>query len=53
MRFVFIISGKRCDCDCGVTTMAEDSLPSGRERKWLIVVLGKKLEKGLPYILHE
>ena len=19
MRFVFIISGKRCDCDCGVT----------------------------------
>lgn len=33
--------------------VAEDALPSGREQKWLNVMLGKKLEKGLPYILYE
>ena len=39
--------------DCLECWVAEDALPSGREQKWLNVVLGKKLEKGLPYILHE
>jgi hypothetical protein len=32
--------------DCLECSVAEDSLPSGREQKWLNVVLGKRYSDG-------
>ena len=42
MRFVFIISGKRCDYDGGVTDGGGCAALGPGEKKWLNVVLGKK-----------
>ena len=40
MRFVFIISGKRCDYDGGVTDGGGCAALGPGEKKWLNVVLG-------------
>ena len=51
MRFVFIISGKRCDCDCGVTGSG-GCAALGRGAEVADCSVGAKLEKGLQYVLH-